>query len=604
MKKITNDDFIKRCIAKFGDLYSYDKTKYIDKRKNVIITCKEHGDVEVSPKRFLNVSNIGCPICGKNYAKTFRQGGKEEFVKKAKEKFGDIYSFPSNYKNSKSGILIHCNICGNEFYKRPNDFLMSKNGGCNHFREKKPEMITFKEFEKKANEVHDFKFKYVPFDGEKDVRKKTTVICPIHGNFETIIKNHLNGSGCKMDSELKTTEEILNEKNYFLKESEKIYGNEFYINIDEFSGMNKPITMKCNKCGYSFKRIPAVHIKSHVDCRLCKIRKKAQERIKTTESFINECKEIYGDEYSYDKTVYTKSNEPVIIKHNKCGRYFSIEANSFLQGHGCPYHFVNKSKGELDLVEYIRELLPENEILTNDRTVLDGNELDIYIPDLKIAFEYDGLFLHNSKIKEKDYHLIKTTKSFEKGINLYHIFEDEWLKKNKLCKMFIHNLFFNEKKVIFDTDKKISQIKIEKATEFHNENSLEDITLFDMCYALFYQNEIIETIEAIREVNNGFRINIVRNLTNPYYGYEKDLIAALISENDAEFLEYRQDKRLNHETWMKELGFEKISEIEPTPYFVEKDKRVPEKGEFDGRVLEIYNCGYDIYKLKINGKNR
>ena len=53
----------------------------------------------------------------------------------------------------------------------------------------------------------------MPFDGEKDVRKKTTVICPIHGNFETIIKNHLNGSGCKMDSELKTTEEILNEKN-------------------------------------------------------------------------------------------------------------------------------------------------------------------------------------------------------------------------------------------------------------------------------------------------------------------------------------------------------------------------------------------------------
>ena len=106
------------------------------------------------------------------------------------------------------------------------------------------------------------------------------------------------------------------------------------------------------------------------------------------------------------------------------------------------------------------------------------------------------------------------------------------------------------------------------------------------------RNHIIYMENVKSSLNNTDPLyNYVSSLEKRRFDY-KSLIISLYG-----IIEYFSEKFLI--TYL-----EKISEIEPTPYFVEKDKRVPEKGEFDGRVLEIYNCGYDIYKLKINGKNR
>lgn len=65
------------------------------------------------------------------------------------------------------------------------------------------------------------------------------------------------------------------------------------------------------------------------------------------------------------------------------------------------------------------------------RSVIKPLELDMYSKDLNFAIEYNGLYWHSSKFKEKNYHLNKTELCEEKGIQLFHIFEDEWLDKVK-----------------------------------------------------------------------------------------------------------------------------------------------------------------------------
>jgi hypothetical protein len=35
-------------------------------------------------------------------------------------------------------------------------------------------------------------------------------------------------------------------------------------------------------------------------------------------------------------------------------------------------------------------------------------EIDIYLPELKLGFEFNGLYWHSNKFKEKNYHLNKT----------------------------------------------------------------------------------------------------------------------------------------------------------------------------------------------------
>jgi G:T-mismatch repair DNA endonuclease (very short patch repair protein) len=62
---------------------------------------------------------------------------------------------------------------------------------------------------------------------------------------------------------------------------------------------------------------------------------------------------------------------------------------------------------EREVYEFILSLY-NKEIIRNDRTVLNGKELDIYLPDYNLAIEFNGLYWHSEDYVGKNYHLNKT----------------------------------------------------------------------------------------------------------------------------------------------------------------------------------------------------
>ena len=69
------------------------------------------------------------------------------------------------------------------------------------------------------------------------------------------------------------------------------------------------------------------------------------------------------------------------------------------------------------------ELLKHNiDHLTNDRTILNGMELDIFIPKAKLAIELNGLYWH---AEDKENTLEKYIQCKKLGIDLLVFFEDE-----------------------------------------------------------------------------------------------------------------------------------------------------------------------------------
>ena len=88
------------------------------------------------------------------------------------------------------------------------------------------------------------------------------------------------------------------------------------------------------------------------------------------------------------------------------------------------------------------------EVITNDRTVLkgcgkkNGNlELDIYIKELNLAFEFNGSYWHKEGIKKDiGYHLYKTNLCKSKGILLIHVSEKDWDDKPDSIKQMIIRL--------------------------------------------------------------------------------------------------------------------------------------------------------------------
>jgi hypothetical protein len=68
-----------------------------------------------------------------------------------------------------------------------------------------------------------------------------------------------------------------------------------------------------------------------------------------------------------------------------------------------------RSIKEKELYEFIKSIY-EGEIVQSYR---DGLEIDIYLPDLNLGLEFNGLYYHSDKFKENNYHINKT-KYFKK----------------------------------------------------------------------------------------------------------------------------------------------------------------------------------------------
>ena len=88
------------------------------------------------------------------------------------------------------------------------------------------------------------------------------------------------------------------------------------------------------------------------------------------------------------------------------------------------------SKNEKSIVELIVKL--GFNVIENSRKIIYPKELDIYIPDLKLAIEYNGTYYHSDLAQcPKDYHLKKSLLCRDLGIRLIHIYEFEDFEEQK-----------------------------------------------------------------------------------------------------------------------------------------------------------------------------
>ena len=91
---------------------------------------------------------------------------------------------------------------------------------------------------------------------------------------------------------------------------------------------------------------------------------------------------------------------------------------------------------EIDFKNFVKKNY-SGEILESDRNLIKPYELDVYLPNLKVAFEFNGLFWHSDKYKDNNYHSMKSDLCDEKDILLIHIWEDDWMNKNEILKKYI-----------------------------------------------------------------------------------------------------------------------------------------------------------------------
>lgn len=103
-------------------------------------------------------------------------------------------------------------------------------------------------------------------------------------------------------------------------------------------------------------------------------------------------------------------------------------------GRTCPQcSEAGKSKAETELYDIVCTLLGADvEVRRNDKTLLDGLELDIVVPSEQVAIEFNGVWWHSEGVdvkRARTRHYEKYKQCLDIGYQLLQVWEDDWRDK-------------------------------------------------------------------------------------------------------------------------------------------------------------------------------
>lgn len=577
--------------------------------------CPEHGIFEKRKADFLK-SEYGCQKCGANKSNEKRYKKQySSFLKQAKEIHGDKYIYPDNIKTYYNNDKI------NIFCKKHNEYFLQEIGyhlngsGCpkcgleNSIDSKRltTEEIVSNCIEKRGKENYDYS-KVV----WKDSSENIDIICRKHGLFSTRYYDFIRGINCPECAKEIAKEKI--KKTLSEKGKAVIFNNEEFINKAKkvspefdysktvFNGRNKSVIVIHD--GVEYPILAKNLLKGSKPFKLSIAErgvKKAQNRWKNIE---DELKKIHKNKYEYSKEEIDfiksgKANRNFIL-HINCKRHGVFEQTFFDHrcGSGCKLcgienrPIINVSNAEKEIVKYIKTFY-NDEIISNDKKILKGKELDIYIPKLNLAFEYDGLFWHNNI--DNSY---KFKKCRENGIRLIRISEPEWLRENNKIKYFLKSTFGIFEKKIFARKCEIKEIDIETYKTFCEENHLQGYSPASIKLGLFFEKELVQ-IESYGKsrFNNKFEWELIRECSKLGYsvigGKEKLLKYFERKYSPKNILSYCEKDKFSGKSYYKN-GFKLIGESQPNyTYYYKKDYTPLSRFNFQKHKLkeklEVFN---------------
>ena len=502
-KKYNVQKFIEKAKEAHGDKYDYSKVEYINSKTKVCIICPEHGEFWQTPSSHLNGS--GCVKC---YNDRRRNVNKEQshlfqkFIEKAKEAHGDKYDYSKvEYINSKTKVCIICPEHG-EFWQTPSDHL-NKRGCpiCGNERRKEKLLLNEKDVINKSNQIHNNKYNYGVFNG---MRNKMEIICPIHGLFHMSPMNHIyKKQGCPIcGKERNNLNKIITTEEYIYK-CKEIHGDKYDYSITNYIGYNKPIKFICHNLDEYGKehgimsQIASVHLHSKYGCKKC-----AGNYSPTTNEIIESFINVHGDKYDYSKVEYINDKTKVNIVCPKHGEFKQLPY-VHLHGCGCPSCSAVISNDEIEIRNFIHELGFNTE--DNKKDIIPPYEIDIFIPELKIGIEYDGLLWHSEKYgKDKNYHLNKLILCNNHGIKLIHIFENEYSEHKNIVIEKIRHLLKRDllKEKIYARKCVLEEITNEEAKIFLNINHIQGFVSSSVYIGAYYNESLVSVMTFKKEKEN------------------------------------------------------------------------------------------------------
>jgi len=190
-KRKTTQQFIEDAYCIHGDKYNYKLVEYKRSCDKIKIICPVHGVFEQKPR--VHLQGSGCHKCSDISISNKLRKTTQQFIEDAKKIHGNKYDYSLvQYKNNRDKIKIICPVHG-IFEQIPRNHVHLKRGCYKCAGNIKN---STQEFIEKAQEIHGDKYDYSLVQ-YKNNNIKVQIICPVHGIFEQIPRNHTSlRQGC------------------------------------------------------------------------------------------------------------------------------------------------------------------------------------------------------------------------------------------------------------------------------------------------------------------------------------------------------------------------------------------------------------------------
>lgn len=315
--------------------------------------------------------------------------------------------------------------------------------------------------------------------------------------------------------------------------SEQIFTKYGFKLISEYTGAHSKVTFQCEQ-GHNNSATATNLLQRGYKCKECiagrpivsKItwnKQQLQELydndhsteeiaqlLKTTKAAVdNACQEL---NISRSKTIATtKRLKKILLEQNrqlltdqilgaenyaliKCSNNHIVNqliGNIIYKQTNCPDCFrTQPSTEQLELLDFITSNYT-GWIELGDRKILAGKELDIVLPDLGLAIEYNGTYWHGDHKVDKNYHLNKTNQVEEFGYQLIHINSYTWQHYKPIVKNKLLNLIISQPRLAARKTS-VQPVSWLHAKEFLNNYHIQQAgapTAYN--YGLYYDGELV-----------------------------------------------------------------------------------------------------------------
>jgi len=301
-----------------------------------------------------------------------------------------------------------------------------------------------------------------------------------------------------------------------------------------------------------------------------------------------------------------------------CEKHPSFKINKYVLKNRILYGIVNvctecfpvseqTSIKELELRDFISNELKIDDFQLNERSIINGKEIDMFIPSHNLGIEFNGLHWHSSNFLDNNYHLNKTELCESKGIQLLHIFENEWITKKDIVKSIIKAKLGLTTNKIFARKTIVKEISTSECSEFLNNNHIQGSVGAKVKIGLFYNNELVSVMTfGKKRLAMGNKTNVegeyemlrfCNKLNTSIIGGASKLFTYFLKTYKPLHITTFADRRYSNGNLYKQLGFMFTGNTKPNYWYFKSHEYILHY-RFNFRKDLLVKQGFDASKTE------